>query len=184
MQEIEDVVLKVRDLMTKNFISVKAGESVRDAALLMAEKGISSILVKGGSDFLGIVTDRDIISRVVSKGVDPIKVNVIEVMSSPLITISAEATLEEAAEKMRKNKIRRLVVEEAHQKLGIITETDMVRVDPELHFLIREHSKLEGQLNPTEPQEVIFAGFYEECGNYSPDLQNVNGEWLCEDCRG
>jgi CBS domain-containing protein len=180
--ERKEAVLKVRDLMTKNLISIETGESVIEAARLMDEKEISSVLVKEGKEFLGIITDRDIIGRVVLKGTDPRKVRVSEVMSSPLITISEGASVEEAAEKMRNNKIRRLVVEENQKILGIIAEADMIRVAPELHFLIRERSKLEVQLIPTKPHEMTFAGFCEDCGNYSNDLRNVSGEWLCEEC--
>ncbi len=182
--EKREAALKVRDLMTENLVFVEAGESVIEAARLMDEKEISSILVKEGKEFVGVITDRNIIGRVVSRGLNPRKVRVSEVMNSPLITISSGATVEEAAEKMRKNRIRRLVAEENNQKIGMITESDMVRVAPELHFLIRERSQLEAQLSPTETQEVTFAGFCEECGNYSADLRNVNGKWICEESRG
>lgn len=182
--ERREAVLRIRDLMTGNLVSVEARETIINVARMMDEKNISSILVKEGKKFSGIITDRDIIGRVVSKELDPRKVRVSEVMSSPLITISAEATIEEAAEKMRTNQIRRLVVEEHHKKIGIIADSDIVRVAPELHFLIRERSRLEAQLSPTEPQEIAFAGICEECGNYSDNLRNVNGEWLCEECTG
>ena len=66
-------------------------------------------------------------------------------MSSPPITVSPDATIGEAAKKMRDNKIRRLLVEKNHQKLGTIVESDIIGVDPELHFVIREKSKLEPQ---------------------------------------
>jgi CBS domain-containing protein len=56
----EDVVLKVRDLMTKNLVSVKSEKCVMEAARLMDEKEISSVLVKRGEDFCGLITDRDI----------------------------------------------------------------------------------------------------------------------------
>jgi signal-transduction protein with cAMP-binding, CBS, and nucleotidyltransferase domain len=150
----------------------------------MDENGVSSVVVKEGNEFSGMITERNIISRVVSKGLDPQKIKVSEVMSTPLITISPDATIEEAARKMRDNKIRRLLVEENHQKIGIIAESDIVRVDPELHFLIREKSKLEAQFpSPTESQEVTLSGFCQDCENYSDDLRNVNGRWLCEECR-
>jgi CBS-domain-containing membrane protein len=113
---------------------------------------------------------------------DPAKVKISEAMSSPLMTISEEATVEEAARKMRDNHIRRLLVEKNHQKVGIIAEADIIRVTPEFHFLIRERSKLEAGLTPTEPQETVLGGFCEECENYSPRLVNVSGRWLCEDC--
>lgn len=180
--ERKEAVLKVRDLMTKNLISIEAGENVTEAARLMDEKKIPAVLVKEGKEFLGIITDRDIIGRVVLNGTDPNLVRAREVMSSPLITISDGASVEDAAKKMRQNKIRRLVVDENQTIVGIIAETDMIRVAPELHFLIRERSKLEVQLIPTTPDEMTFVGFCEDCGNHSNDLSNVSGEWLCDEC--
>lgn len=180
----KEIVLKVKDLMTTSLVAVNAEESIMQAARLMYEKGIASVLVRSGEDFSGMITDRDIVSRVVSKGADPSKVRVIEVMSSPLIGISENATIEEAAKKMRDNHVRRLVVEINDHKVGIIAESDIIRVTPELHFLIRERSKLEAGLTRTVPQEVVLAGFCEECESYSGQLSNVNGRWFCEDCRG
>jgi CBS domain-containing protein len=182
--ERKEVVLKVRDLMTKNLVSVDRHASIMDTARLMVEKGITSVLVRHGEEFSGMITDRDIIARVVSKGADPTKVKVSEVMSSPLLGISGDATIEEAAKKMRDNRVRRLIIESDHHTTGIITESDIIRVTPELHFLIRERSKLEAGLSSTEPQQVVLAGFCEECENYSAQLRNVNGTWLCEDCGG
>jgi signal-transduction protein with cAMP-binding, CBS, and nucleotidyltransferase domain len=180
----DEPVLKVRDLMTRNLITVQAKDSVIKAAKVMDENGVSSVIVKERNEFSGIITEHNIISRAVSKGLDPQKIKVSRVMSTPLITISPDATIEEAAKKMRDNKIRRLLVEENHQKVGIIAESDIVRVDPELHFLIREKSRLEAQFpSPTEPREVTFSGFCQDCENYSDDLRNVNGRWLCEECR-
>lgn len=175
-------MLRVKDLMTKSLVSVSAEDSVMEAARLMDEKGIPSVLVKRGDEFSGIMTDRDIIGRVVSKGLDPRKVRVSEVMRSPLITISEDATVEEAARKMRDNHVRRLVVEKNQQRVALIAESDIVRIMPELHFLIRERSKLEARPARTESREVILAGFCEECGNYSVRLSNINGRWLDQDC--
>ena len=178
----DDAVLKVRDLMTENLAFIAAQDTVMEAAKLMSEKRISCIVVKCSEEFSGILTDRDIIDRVVSKGLDPAKIRVIEVMSSPLTTISDEEPIEEAAKKMRDKRIRRLVVERNHKKVGIITESNIVRVDPELHFLIRERSKLEAKLTRTQPQETLLTGSCDECENYSSELKNMNGRWLCEDC--
>jgi CBS domain-containing protein len=181
--EESDVVLRVRDLMTENLIFVSEDDSIVEAAKLMSEKNMSSIAVKHGTEFSGMITDQDILSRVVSKGLDPRIVTVGDVMSSPLVTISEEATIEEAAKKMRENKIRRLVVEKNHQKIGMIAESDIIRVYPELHYLIREQSRLQIRQTSSEPREVVLAGYCEECGNYSPQLRNINGRWLDEDCR-
>lgn len=88
---------KVRDLMTRSLASVAAEDIVMEAARLMGERRISSVLVKGAREFSGILTDRDIISKVVSKGLDPSKIRVSEVMTSPLITINDEESIEDAA---------------------------------------------------------------------------------------
>lgn len=178
----EETVLKVRDLMTENLAFVSQEDTVIEAAKLMSEKKISCVIVKRGDEFSGILTDRDIIDRVVSKELDPGKIRVSEVMSSPLITISDEEAIEDAAKKMRDKGIRRLVVERNHEKVGIITESNIVRVDPELHFLIRERSRLEATSTRTQPQEILLPGSCDECENYSSGLRNINGRWLCEDC--
>jgi len=150
----------------------------------MTKKHVSSILARHRSEPSGIITDHDIISRVVAKGLNPNMVSVARVMSSPLITVSDEAAIDEAARKMAAQKVRRLVVERNHEKIGIIGESDIIRIDPELHFLIRERSKLKAKLNPTENRETILAGYCEECGNYSSRLKKADGQWLDEDCRG
>lgn len=169
--------------MTRNLISVVEKATVKEAAELMSEKNVSSVLVERAGDFQGILTDRDIVSRIVSKGLDPKQVRVSEVMSSPLVTISVEQTIEQAAQRMREKGIRRLVVESTGRRVGVIAESDIIRVNPELHFLIREQSKLEAILAPKEPERVALAGFCEECENYSGSLLNRTGIWLCEDCR-
>ncbi len=183
--ENRNVVLRVKDLMTENIISVDGEDSVMDAAKLMSEKEVSSLVVRDESTprLQGMITDRDIVDRVVAKGLDPTRVKVRDVMTSPLITISGEAAVDDAANKMKENKVRRLVVEKNHQKVGIIAESDIIRIDPELHFLIREQAKLEAKPSPTEPGRLFLAGFCEECENHSSELRNVNGTWFCEECK-
>jgi len=73
-------VVKVRELMTADIVSVDVEETVIRAARLMDEKRISSVLVKLQGEFVGIITDRDIITTVVSKGLDATKVTVSEAM--------------------------------------------------------------------------------------------------------
>lgn len=121
-------MLKVKDLMTTSLVAVNAEDSVMQAARLMHERGIASLLVRRGEEFSGMITDRDIIGRVVSRGLDPTKVRVSEVMSSPIVSISEESTVEEAANKMQDNRVRRLMVESDHGKTGIITGSDIIRV--------------------------------------------------------
>ena len=180
--ERDEKIITVKDLMTQNIISILPETSVVEATRIMSTRDISSILIKTGDDYIGIFTDRDVMRKVVASGLDPNDTAVREIMSSPLITISEDAGIQEAAEKMRDRKIRRLVVINEGVVVGIISESDIARVEPELHLLIREHSKL--QLHPSSYTEdrKSFAGFCEECNNYS-SLENVDGRWLCQECR-
>ena len=179
---MDQVTVKVGELKTENLISVDSNENVIQAARLMEEKRISSVLVRRKGELVGIITDRDIITRVVSKGLDVAKVSVSDFMSSPLMTIEEDASVDDAAKKMAEHGVRRLIVEKDNQKVGIISESDIIRVEPELHFLIRERTKLEVRMTPNEPQALTLAGFCEECGNYSARLRKVDGQWLDEDC--
>ena len=180
--ESEEAVVKIRDLMTEVVISLDPEESVMRAARLMEENHISSVLVSHQGEFSGIITDHDIISRVVAKGLDPTKISVNAVMSCPLITISEEAAIDDAAKKMAEKRVRRLIVERGAKKVGIIGESDIIRIEPELHFLIRERSKLKALSGPTESRQITLAGYCEECGNFASQLRRVDGEWLDEEC--
>lgn len=177
--------LRVKDLMTENIISVSTKENIMNVALIMTRKDISSVLLKSENNFVGIMTDRDIISRIVALGLNPKEIIAGEVMTSPLTSISEDDSVQKAAEKMREKKIRRLVVQNKKgEVVGIISESDIVRVEPELHFLIRERSRLGiGRVSPLEPRQSLIEGYCEECKNYSENLKNVSGRWLCEDCR-
>ena len=182
MLERDEKIITVKDLMPQNIISILPETSVVEATRIMSTRDISSILIKTGDDYVGIFTDRDVMRKVVASGLDPNDTVVREIMSSPLITISEDAGIQEAAEKMRDRKIRRLVVINEGAVVGIISESDIARVEPELHLLIREHTRL--QLPPSSYTEdrKSFVGFCEECNNYS-SLENVDGRWLCQECR-
>jgi CBS domain-containing protein len=184
MLERKEVTVRVKDLMTRSVVSMSPEDTVTEAARLMDRKRIHSILIGDGKEFTGIITDLDIISRVVSKGLDPSRVKVGEVMTSPLVCIGEDATIEEAARKMRETGVRRLIVESGDHKVGIVAESDIIRITPELHFLIRERSKLEAGLTRTAPHKLVLAGYCEMCQNYSSQLRNVDSKWICEDCIG
>lgn len=78
----DEPVLRVRDLMGRNLITIQAEDSIIKAASVMDKNGVSSVVVKEGNEFSGMITERSIISRVVSKGLDPQKIKVNEVMSA------------------------------------------------------------------------------------------------------
>ena len=121
--------MKVGDVMTPGAETVPADATVRDAALAMAEHDIGAVLVGPEGAPAGILTDRDIIIRVVVEGRDPGAVAAGEVMSSTLFTCRADDTVEAALGLMDERQVRRLPVLDADdgRLVGIVARSDLHR---------------------------------------------------------
>jgi CBS domain-containing protein len=173
----------VKDLMSKRVNVIDEKKSVFHAAKIMAKerRGYVVILKKGKP--VGILTDSDVLEKVISKGKDPKKVKVKDIMSSPLITISPNEEIIEASRLMRKNMIKRIPVVEKEKLVGIICDTDIAKSTPEFINIIEERLRAKEEGFEPERREGKISGFCEECGNYSDSLYYINGKWLCEACK-
>ncbi len=121
------VAFAVRHIMTKNIISVKNSASIVTAASVMADNDIGSIVITKDGNPVGIITEKDIVKECCAKKLCGGDLKVEVVMSAPLITIDADASLGEAAMSMSDNRIRRLLVTEKGKIVGIVTERDVLR---------------------------------------------------------
>ena len=121
------VIIRVGELISGRLIYIGSEDNVIKAAILMRENNISSLLVKHKGDFVSIVTEKDIINKVVAEELYPGDVKVGDIMSKDLFTVSKNESIEEAAKLMRKKGVRRLVVLEDKRIVGIITETDIAK---------------------------------------------------------
>jgi len=179
------MALLVKDLMSKKVNVVNENSTILSAAKVMAKsrRGYVVVLKKGKP--IGILTDSDIIEKVISKNKDPSKIKVKELMSTPVIIVHPDVEISEAARIMRKNLIKRLpVVSHKDGKLiGILTETDIARSTPEYLNILEERVEAKGEGYEPERVSGIASGICEECGNYSDVLYYVNGKWLCESCK-
>lgn len=117
---------EVKHVMTSKIVSVSSGDTVRGVCDVMAEKNISCVVVKAGESPYGIITERDILRRIVSAGLEPSNVRAEEIMSKPLITVDAGLDLLEALQIMRARKVRRVVVTSKKHLEGLITQTDII----------------------------------------------------------
>ncbi len=117
----------VSDIMSSPVITIDVVTSVKEATRSMIDNKIGSILVTKQGKPLGIVTERDLIERIVEPSRDPSKTKIKEIMSAPLITISKETGILVAMRKMREYEISRLVVMDDDTLLGILSEKDIVR---------------------------------------------------------
>src|SRR5665647_957967 len=116
----------VKDLMTKNVVTIDANKTVVEAAALMSENDIGDLIVMDDNTPVGIVTERDFVRRVLAEGKST-ESKVSEVMTRPLKVIDPDAPIKEAARRMVNKRIRRLPVIKDNKLVGIITAADFAR---------------------------------------------------------
>ena len=170
----------VREAMKGNPFTVKPKTSVKEVAIIMREKGIGNCIVVSDKP-LGIITESDIIKKVVAENLKASEVNVEDIMSSPIIVVDPYAPLEEAMKTMGKCNIRRLPVVEKGKLIGIITNKDISKISPILHEISREWYDI-SKRDELYIRRQVFSGKCEDCSTLSTNLKNIDGRLLCEDC--
>jgi len=122
----------VKEAMTKNVIIINPDTTIKDAAKIMSEQRVGSLVVIENEKLVGIITELDIIWKVVASELDPKTTLVRDIMTKKVVTISADQTLEDATDIMVENKIKKLPVIEGNKIVGIITATDIISIQPKL----------------------------------------------------
>ncbi len=120
--------LELGDIMTEDVTTVCKGSSVVSAAKIMSDKNISCIVVSDNGDLSGIITETDLLKRAIANSNDFRKMKVEHIMTSPVRSVPCNLSVLEASRIMEAENIRRLVVLEEERLVGIITQTDIVRV--------------------------------------------------------
>ena len=120
--------LEVSDIMTEDIATVCPGASVVSAAKIMSDKNISCIIVSDNGDLSGIITETDLLKKAVAKGYDFRKMTVEHIMSTPVRSLPRNLSVLDASRIMEAENIRRLIIVEDERPVGIITQTDIVRV--------------------------------------------------------
>ena len=140
----------VRDIMTKNIVTIEGNKTALEAAKLMSEKGISSLFVMKDTEPIGIVTERDFIKKVCAKELPIGQVKIADIMSKILTTADPEMRIEVAVQRMINHRVRRLPITEAGKIVGIITVTDLAK-----H--LRTTLLLNGALSDTDSFDSVIA---------------------------
>lgn len=181
---IEDVrpSIPVKQVMTSPVITIKEWEPIIRVAEIMRVNDIGSVVITDERDRPeGMITERDIVTRVVASKLDPNQVRADQAMSSPLRTIDQEADVREAARLMNRGNVKRLGVMYKGKLVGIISSKDILTLTPELLEIIREKARvIERKIYPAEEQPMV--GYCELCGQWSDTLEEIDGKSLCEDC--
>ncbi len=136
MEESGRTPTTVGDIMTRMPVTVKSGTKVSEAMHLMREHGISSVLIEPAEDGVwGIMTQRDVVSRIVHANRSPAKVNVEEIATMPLVTVPVDMSLYDCSSQMIEANIRRVVVAQNDVPIGIVSDTDLFRSVEEFGWL-------------------------------------------------
>jgi CBS domain-containing protein len=116
-----------RDIMSSKVVTIESNVSSTEIAKIMDKNKVSSIIITKDQVPIGIVTERDLVSKIVAQNKRPSEVKTSDITASPLVIVSSLTPTDEVAKKMVDKKIRRVVVMDSDQALGIITVTDFVK---------------------------------------------------------
>jgi CBS domain-containing protein len=144
------IPVKAKDIMVTEVVVMDENISVKKAAEIMAQEGVSAIIVTVEEKAQGIVTERDIIKRIVAEDKNAEKTKMKEIMSSPLFTIEPNTDLEEAARLMFEKKIKNLPVTHENRLIGLINLQDICRLQPAILRILKQTMK-----TPKNLQKVL-----------------------------
>lgn len=174
-----NVKVPVMEVMTRDPVTVTEDKMISAAAALMKERDVSALIVVDGRKVTGILTDYDIVHKVVAENMHPSELRVKDIMTSPVVSIHPHTEVENAARKMSREGIRRLVVTDNSDLQGIVTENDILKIWPGLIEITRELQKV-GMTDKVMEKE---SGYCESCKVFSASLVELDGQLLCPECR-
>lgn len=174
----------VKDVMSSPVVTVNEKDKVTKVANLMGKNDLGCIIVTGRDGKpLGIITERDLVRRVLAKNRPRYKLAAKNVMTAPLVTIDPDVTLSDAARRMSRLNVRRLGVMYKGELVGLISSKDILAITPELIEIIQEKAKIQGEAATEETIYPQMAGYCDNCSQWSDALEEVDGSFVCEDCK-
>lgn len=172
--------VELKEVMTEGVIAVEKDENIVSASKTLQEEGIRGLVVVDNEEAVGVIVCRDIVYQVVAEGEDPREVTVGDVMSTNLIVAEEEELLDDVAMAMNQNDVSRVPVVRGDMLVGIVTQSDILRAWPGFAEIMSEDIEKDAEASA---RSISRSGVCEECENYSEDLEQSDGRWLCEACR-
>lgn len=134
--------LRIEDVTVRKVVTIDPNSTVMEASRVMNRHSTSSLVVVENDSIDGIMTTKDVIGKVVARGVDPSDIFVRDVMSSPVVKMRLNDNLDEAVDTMLKRNIKKLVLVNGHtdheKPVGMLSLTDVVELFPKIFSAIRE----------------------------------------------
>lgn len=152
-KEESGISLKVEDVMVKEVITIDENSTVKEAAEIMNKFEIGCLIAVRKGKAMGIITERDLLKRVVAEARDANKTKVKDVMSSPLVVVEPSMDLEEAVRLMFQMKIKKLPVVDGKRLVGLVSLTDIARFQPQVIKILKQLAMR--QASPKSMKKVI-----------------------------
>jgi CBS domain-containing protein len=137
-REESSATLRVEDVMVREVMTIDENATVKEAAEVMNKFEIGCLIAVKKGKAMGILTERDLLKRVVAESKDATKTKVRDVMSSPLVVVEPSMDLEEAVRLMFQMKIKKLPVVDEKRLVGLVTLTDIARFQPQMIRILRQ----------------------------------------------
>lgn len=169
--------MPVREAMRSDIITATQRDTMNKVARLMDQWRVTAVVVIDGNKPVGLITERDIMGQLVAEDLRPSKVKAEDLMSSPVITISADESVSEALDKMMQFDVSRLPVVDGNDMIGIVSKNDISNAKE------RSYQSFDAVEPEPEVEEYPFGpAICEICGQHNTHLRLVNGRYVCDDC--
>ena len=175
--------LAVRDVMTRTVVTATPDMSAAQAGKKMVENRVGSIIIVKDGGPVGIVTESDMVAKVIFKNIKPSSIKLEQLMSKPLITTKSSDDVHEAVLMMAQKKIRRLPVIDGDELVGIITDADVIQVSSEINQILDNLIEMNRESILDRRDITTTQGECEECEGFSEDLRQEGGRLKCPSCR-
>jgi CBS domain-containing protein len=151
--------IKIRDVMVEKVVTVRPDYTVKHAASIMNRFGLGCVVVSKDEEVVGIVTERDILKNIVAIARDPENTFVRDIMSKPVFVVGPNVSIEEALKLMFRYRVKKLPIVERkrgeERLVGLVTLTDIARLQPKLMEVLKELFSQEKRPPPKSMEKVI-----------------------------
>jgi CBS domain-containing protein len=179
-----ELKIPVKEIMTRDVVTVDIKSDVQKLAKKMLTYKVGSVIVTDKNQPVGIVTERDIVRKIVSRNLKPEEISIKELMTTPLLTVPSTEDVTDIMHKMVKLEIRRLPIVEKGKLVGLVTDTDLIAISAEMGNIFSDLIKMHREkMFSIETPGPVMKGICEECGYIFDNLLTVDGKVLCESCR-
>lgn len=176
--------LAVRDVMTRTVVTATPDMSAAEAGKQMVENRVGNIIIVKDEGPIGIVTESDMVAKVIARNVKPGSIKLEQLMSKPLITTTSSDDIHDAVLMMAQKKIRRLPVIDDGALVGIITDADVIQASSEINQILDNLIQMNRESVLDRRDVIITQGECEQCEEFSEDLRQEEGRLKCPRCCG